>query len=808
MSFYRTIMGSRAKCIATRRCFLSLTMSLALTRATFALGSSGTPSPAPAGEHYRVVVLDADGKAPIELARVALRRDGTIIGQKVTNPRGVALFVDITAGWYKLSVHIIGYDDFFDSVLVDDQHSVDSVSLHIISENEVVVVGQHELGAATLDLATGNQVFESETYHAPPSARMTNLVQENLMGAARAPTGEVHVNGQHGEFTYYVDGIPVPLGVFGGLNEIVDPKVIDRATFLTGGFPAEYGGQMAAIIDLQNRVPAGGFHLDASTYGGSHLVSNAGDSLGKGVGAFKALNSNGQSLSLSDHMDKVGFFLSGSRQETDRRIDPPVATLFHDHGFDYFLYGKIDYTLSNVDYLTFNMNYGKTSTQVPYDSVSSAPDFQIADDIQTTSNAFQTLSYYRSLSTEKNQESNFFAGAYAREGGLVYTPGSIDPPNFQFTGDTTLYALAIDRSFTTLGTRIKYDARLMHEFMYAVGMNFSSTSGTENFTSRDSAGNPGPSAVTNYKGSDFGVFAESEIHPAEWTMIEAGVRYDQHIAPDAPLQNQVSPRLRWNFMFDESNSAYLYYGRLFMPNNIEGIRTISRNVDTAGLPTLPERDDFYEAAYTRNYSFGLRSKLEAFYKFDRPGVDDETIGSSAIKTPVNIQTVKITGIELGLSYSDPSTPFSGYINSSIIHAYGIGAVSGGFTGTDVVGDGPATDLDHDQRLSIVSALNYQPRNWFTNVTAIYGSGLANGNPDNVAYKTGLFDFNVAQHTSPSWIFNLSAGYTVHLEGGATLEPSLYITNLLDHDHLIKGAYFSAASYEERRNVVFKVSVHI
>jgi len=40
-------------------------------------------------------------------------------------------------------------------------------------------------------------------------------------------------------------------------------------------------------------------------------------------------------------------------------------------------------------------------------------------------------------------------------------------------------------------------------------------------------------------------------------------------------------------------------------------------------------------------------------------------------------------------------------------------------------DGPATDLDHDQRLSIVAGINYQPQNWFTNLVAIYGSGLTN-----------------------------------------------------------------------------------
>jgi hypothetical protein len=650
---------------------------------------------------------------------------------------------------------------------------------------------------------------------------MTNLIQENVMGAARAPTGEVHIRGQHGEFTYYVDGIPVPLGVFGGLNEVVDPKAIERATFITGGFPAEYGGQMSAIIDLNNRVPTGRFQLDASTYVGSYLVFNGtkpfstgmetplgassaipGDTLGGRVGPFRALNSNGQSLSMSDHIGNLGFLVSGSRQETDRRIDSPVPNLFHDHGFDYFLYGKFDYVLSDIDYLTSNLNFGKTNTQVPYD-----PNEQIASDQQVTTNSFQTLSYFRILNSDVDRESNFFVGGYAREGELVYTPGEIDPPNFQFVGDTVnSYNLSEDRSFTTVGFRSTLDKRLSHELMVKGGLNFSATTGTETFTSRDSANNPGPSIVTDFKGSDFGAFAQTSWHPLEWTSLDLGLRYDQHIAPDASMQHQVSPRVRWNFMIDESNSAYLYYGRLFMPTNIEGLRTIAANVSTTLEATLPERDDFYEFTYTRSFPLGLRSKVAAFYKKGTPGLDDQTIGSSAIKTPVNIEVVKTTGLELGLTYSSDETPVSGYLNAALTHAYGSGAITGGFLNVD--DDGPATDLDHDQRLSVVAGLNYQPEDWFVNLVGIYGSGLTNGNPDGVAYKTGLFDFNTATHTAPSWIFNVSGGYTFHLEGGASIEPSLFITNILDHNHLIKGAYFSAASWEERRNVVFKVSVHV
>jgi hypothetical protein len=763
---------------------------------------SGEPTLSSEHTQLRVTVYDSVENVPIELARVALSQNGVYVVNGATNPAGVVRFRDIDVGTYRITAWYVGYETFSDTISIDPEHSTYKVLLHPQgnTEKEVVVVGQREALAPHIDRVSGNQVFESETFHAPPTVRMTSLIQENMMGAVRAPTGEVHINGMHGEFTYYVDGIPVPLGVFGGLNEVVDPKAIARATFITGGFPAEYGGQMAAIIDLNNRVPSGQFHLDASTYGGSYLVST--DTLGSRVGAFRALNSNGQDLAISNHIGKLGYFISGSRQETDRRIDQPVPQLFNDHGFDYFLYGKFDYVLSDVDYLTANLNVGNTTTQVPYDPVEA-----IAADQQKTTNSFQTLSYFRALNSEIDRESNLFVGIFGREGGLLYTPGSIDPPNFQFQGDTTnSYLLTENRSFNTLGMRTTFDKRFSHEFMYKIGLNFSSTSGTEKFTSRGAGNIAGPSIITPFTGSDFGMFGETQWHPMEWTSFEVGARYDQHIAPDIPLQSQISPRIRWNFLIDDFNSAYLYYGKLFMPTNIEGLRSIAVNVSSSLTPTLPERDNFYEAVFIHNFPFGMTAKLQGYYKIAAPGLDDQTVGNSAIKTPVNIETVHLSALNLGFSYSSLETPFSGYVNLSVIHAYGSGIVSGGFLDYD--NDGTATDLDHDQRLSIVTGLNYQPENWFANLVAIYGSGLANGNPDFTDFKTGLFDFNQPAHTTPSWIFNFAFGYTFQLGGGSTFVPSLYVTNILNNEHLIKGAYFSGASWEEPRNVVVKLAYHI
>jgi hypothetical protein len=243
-----------------------------------------------------------------------------------------------------------------------------------------------------------------------------------------------------------------------------------------------------------------------------------------------------------------------------------------------------------------------------------------------------------------------------------------------------------------------------------------------------------------------------------------------------------------------------------MPTNIEGLRSIASSAGAAGIATLPERTDLYEAALTHSFEFGMTGKFAYFHKQASPGLDDETVGSSAIKTPVNIEKVITDGAELALSYHHPTMPFSALANMSIIHAYGSGRVSGGFLDIDEVGE--ASDLDHDQRLSAVLSANYQPNDWFMNVTANYGSGLTNGNPDGIAFGKGLFDFNQRAHVTPSWIINLSAGYTIYLSERTTIEPSLYITNLFDHNHLLKGVYFSGAAWEERRNIVFKLTLHI
>ncbi len=748
--------------------------------------------------NYKITVVDSVQNTPLAFVILILKKDGKFVNVKETDHFGIASFDDIEKGNYNLTAQLVGYKPYSIPVIIDKEHDYLKLLLpqNIIGLQEVVITGEREPHISSfIDLKTGNKTLELQTFHPAPDERMTTVIQENLAGAVRAPTGEVHIRGQHGEYSYIIDGIPIPLGVFGGLNEVVDPGVIKNITFYTGGFPAEYG-QSAAIIDIRNQVPPGKFHLSLTSYAGSYLTSNN-ENLGAKVGTFKSLNSNGQRISFSNHIGAFGYFFSGARQETDRRIDQPVQQLFNDHGFDYFLYSKMDYFFSENDYLTTNLNYSKTQTQIPFDSAEG-----INFDTQGSYNSFQTISYYHIFSTETDKSSDFFAGFYVREGGLTFGTSPYDQTvQYIGTDTSTAYTVNQDRNFISYGIRFKYNQELSHYFAFNTGFNLSVTNGKENFQFRNHSGN-GPANNTNFTGSDFSLFGQANIHPFEWTRIEAGLRYNHHIAPVINLQTQLSPRIKISFFPNDFSTIYLSYDHLFLPTNIEGLSSIATVIGESARTTFPEKDNLYEAGITHNFLNGFTSKLDFFHKDSSPGLDDETLGSSTIRVNVSINKVKVNGIELSLTYSNPESPFSGYLNSSIIHAYGTGPVSGGFLPPD--SSTSPFDLDHDGRLSAVVGFNYQPKNCFINLVGIYGSGLANGN-DNYNFKTGLFDFNQGAHTTPYWIFNISGGYKFYLSNDHIIEPSFYITNLFDHSHLIKGAFFSGASFEERRNVTFKIS---
>lgn len=738
-------------------------------------------------------VTDSATARPLPGGDVRVLQHGATIATATTDEFGRYVVHNLSAGAYTVVARYLGYREGRLRVTVTDSGRPAAANFTLVGiplNLESITV------AATVPLAvntrTGDQVFEQNDYHGAPTNTTSQILQQSIAGAARAPTGEVHIRGQHAEYTYYVDGVPVPEGISGSLNELFNPEVVNQIDFQTGGWDAEYGDKNAAIVNVTTRIPTGGLHVDASTYAGSYA-------------------SNGQSLSASTNAGKLGIFLSGARQVTDMRRNPVVvdpltdaAVNFHNYGQDLFGFAKVQYVPSDRDVVNLDINRSRTRFQVPFDSSQG-----IINDNQQDVNGFVNLSWRHRFQAADNPEraDELFAAAFYRDGSLVYTPGATDQPSFIFYPDTlTPYNIRENRNFRTTGLKLDYTYRPSHLAEFKAGMLASLTRGHEDFAAVDATGDLGPASNSDLRGGDVGTYAETMLTPSDHVEVRAGIRFDNHNAPFAGNQHQFSPRIKLSYFPDPATTLWVYYGRLFMPTNVEDLRAITSAAQggAAAAPTLPERDNFFEVGVIHRFPAGVVTKLSAYYKRSSPGIDDNTVPGSAITTSVNIANIWVRGIESVIEVR-PSGPLSGYINLALSHAYGRGPITGGFFPTE-----PPQgyfDLDHDQRLSAAANLLYSRGGFFVSATGIYGSGLTNGQDPSTGYGTGLLDFNSAIKVAPSFIVNGSVGFALPV-GRGLLRPELYVTNVLNHKYLLKGAFFSGASVGRPRTIEARLTMGI
>jgi hypothetical protein len=736
-------------------------------------------------------VADSATATPLPGGQVRIVRDGNTIATATTDAFGRYVIHNLPAGAYTVEVRYLGYRAETRDVSVAAAEGLSLANFRLVPlPINLSAVEVTSTVPIAVDTRTGDQVFKQNDYHGAPTNTTSQILQQSIVGAARAPTGEVHIRGQHGEYTYYVDGIPVNSGISGSLNELFDPQVVNQIDFQTGGWDAEYGNKNAAIVNVTTRIPSGGFHLDASGYGGS-------------------FSANGQALNASTNAGKWGFFFSGARQGTDMRREPVafdslhnVIENFHNDGTDLFGFGKVQYIPSDHDVVNLDLNRSRTRFAVPFDSAEG-----VIDDHQQDVNGFVNFGWRHRFAEGGSGEggsSELFTGAFFRDGSLNYTPGLTDAATFQFPGDTNHYIIAEDRNFHTAGLKMDYTLQPHHGLEFKTGMLASYTGGHEDFSSVTNTGASGPGSNSDLKGSDVGLYAQTAIAPSDKWELRTGVRFDNHNAPFAGNQHQVSPRVKLSLFPDPANTFWVYYGRLFLPTNVEDLRAITSIADSGvvALPTLPERDDFYEVGYVHRFPAGVVTKLSAYHKHSTPGIDDAVVPGTAILTSVNIGQVRITGIE-GVMEIRPPGPVSAYLNVALNHAYGRAPITGGFFQTDTTAG--VFDLDHDQRLSGVASIVYSRHGFYLSATGIYGSGLTNGNSPDSTYGTGLFDFNKSIKVDPNFILNASAGY-IFAFGGLVVRPQVYVENVFDKQYLLKGAFFSGASFGRPRSVQVRVNI--
>jgi len=322
-------------------------------------------------------VTDSSTGRPLPGGDVRVLRGTEVIAVTTTDAFGRFTIHNLPAGDYTVDVRYLGFRAGHRDVTVAGAEGLTALDFPLAPVPiEIAAVEVTTAVPLAVDTRTGDQIFKQNDYHGAPTNTTSQILQQSIVGAARATTGEVHIRGQHAEYTYYVDGVPVPAGISGSLNELFDPQVVNQIDFQTGGWDAEYGNKNTAIVNVTTRIPSGGFHFDASSY----------------VGSF---NTNGQAMNASTNAGKWGFFVSGAHQATDMRREPVVFdTLrnavgnFHNNGSDLFGFAKAQYVASDRDVINVDVNRSRTRFAVPFDSSAG-----IIDDHQQDVNGFVNLGW-------------------------------------------------------------------------------------------------------------------------------------------------------------------------------------------------------------------------------------------------------------------------------------------------------------------------------------------------------------------------------------------------------------------------------
>lgn len=572
-------------------------------------------------------------------------------------------------------------------------------------------------------------------------------------GVAVSSSGEIHVRGSHGQYTYYLDGAPLPESVSGSFEELINPKNIQSLNIFTGGFPASYGDNLAAVFDVSAK---------AGDVGNPHgFVS-------EWVQGYSSYETAGQA---GGGDRRLTYFVSGLKDSTNRQLDPVTEDPIHDAGNQSVLFEKLDYQAGRSDRLILDLAQTGSYYQIPDTQEQLALG---VDDTQKENGEVSNLIWRHTPGADK-----LVTALYSHSSQLRYFPSAADLAGA--SPDNPLASASENRTSDYYGVRVDYSHPMPHNHVLGLGTDDDTVTGSEHFNLIESNGTPTAYAEDEkISGNDRSLYVEDDWSPGRWR-INYGVRYDEHKTDTD--QSQFSPRFNTVYVASRHDKLHADYDREFQPAPVEDVRKL----DATTAPFLPERDNFYEAGYQHDNA-GYTETFSAYYKTEDNVIDDNVIAGTLIPEPFNVQKGYVRGLEWTVSGPIVKN-LSFYANYSRSWAQSAGAFTGGFiplaTSPDYFYD------DHDQTDTASVGADYERNGTFASIDGEYGSGFPYGES-----PTGQVNY---LWTEPHFIFDGSAGANIQR---GTIE--LTVINLLNRPYIItQGGVFSTTQWGQGRTFGLK-----
>jgi outer membrane receptor protein involved in Fe transport len=621
--------------------------------------------------------------------------------------------------------------------------------------SDTAVLGTIEVQSKRLNLArdtlnpetgTSNYHFDTQAIAAMPQGENSSLQQLVLQapGVAKDSFGQLHVRGDHADIQYRINGAIVPEFI-SGFGDALGTRFIDKLDFVTGSVPAQYGYRTAGIINITTNT---GLALEGGAvdiYGGSQDTIEP-------------------SVEYGGTSDRLDYYATGTYYQSNLGIESPTsaANPIHDdteqdRGFVYA-----------SDILNPNL---RTGAMIGH----SLGNFQIPNNPGLAQNfQLQGVSSYPSADLNETQRE-------LNDYGIVYLQGINGALNYQVslfnrysstdfhpdnTGDLIYNGIATTEFQRSIATGIQAD--MSYELDDAHTLRWGLFSDQERTSSYSSSlvfpANPDGSQssdvpetipdATDKTGELYGLYVQDEWKATQALVVNYGARYD--ISNGFVRESQFSPRINTVYSVDPNTQLHLGYSRYFTPPFLELIQpkdaalfngTTGQLPFAANSPVVPERDDYYDAGITHNFTPALHMGLDGYYKDAKHLLDEGQFGAALIFSPFNYVKGRVWGLEYSENYD--AGDFSQYFNLAYSRALGSQVESGQYNfdpdELSYIQD-HFVHLDHDQTWSSSGGVAYNWSGTRTSLDYIFGSGLRQGFANTESLPSyAQFDLSASRH---------------------------------------------------------------
>jgi hypothetical protein len=629
-----------------------------------------------------------------------------------------------------------------------------AVDLPASGANVTLEIGIKRIGSVTTSAArtvplrgSGTDlVLNSVALSRTPASGSFPEMLIQLPGAARGANGVVHLNGDHGDINYIVDGVAMPQALNRVVGTEFNPGDAAFVDVLQGAYPAQYGERFATILNISTRTG-----LSAPRPGATFEADG---------GSFATFDST---LGFHDRVGAGTFVMALQYGSTGRGLDPPQPVSLHNLASDanQFLRYTLPYGPHGSDFVNLTLSHAHRTYQIPVATDDGQP--AGTDNNETQDDTFAALQFRSAIGDHGSMS---FGGGYRRSqlrdfgdpiNDWIYgfninaANGGLPTDCFNaltitnYANTTCAYSLADKRTATdyllnfdyALSSRVhairwgaSYDIADVPKY-YQITLQpgnylaplLSPATPLAAFPVIDNAPNVGHTETAFIQDSwQMGPGYELD-YGMRWTAFQLfSSQFDQGFT-------QFSPRIKFTRLFSPRASAYVYYGRFFTPFSFENVSPYAAFLLNLPLqPTIaqfdlkPQRDSVYEIGGHMPLGAGDLG-LRVMQKNATDLIDDTQVGVTLLHQDINYELGRIA---TQTAYYQQNLVHNGRFYVSFNHTYSVN--KGCETQLLAPCFGSPTDwtpADHEQRYGATAGVVFNDARggWFS-MDEEYGSGLS------------------------------------------------------------------------------------